>query len=203
MLAYSASPRRGTPAASGISSVHPGARGEGVQVATRGPCASRCAGGLWRRDGDKWVAEQVGLESMYDLLGLEQDTPWVLGQAVARGTASGPWQPVDVPSSLFFPDRRPAVTGADVDRAGDIWLDAEFTVVRRDKGAAGRYYRSVVTSRPVVKPLRARKAQRWQFPETVCGDPAALASADFKIVRELAVDLTSGKLSEAPPLAGP
>ena len=45
---------------------------------------------------------------------------------------------------------------------------------------------------------RARKAQRWQFPETVCGDPPALARADVKIVRELAVDLTTGKLSEAP-----
>ena len=64
---------------------------------------------------------------------------------------------------------------------------------------------AIVDGESAAKALitRARKAQRWKFPETVCGDPAALASADFKIVRELAVDLTSGKLSEALPVAGP
>jgi hypothetical protein len=246
--------------------------------------------GLWRRDGEKWVAEAVGIKSMFDLLGVEQDTPWVRGDAVARGSAGGAWQRVEVPPSLFFPDRRLEVTDAEVDRAGDIWLDAQFTVIRKDKVAVGRYYRSVVTSRPVVRPLRcgevlldplpaafapwppgfdascqrplvllqgqdkwkpgntypsygkalrhasdvgaprfveleiggklmlgaivdgeasakalitrARKAQRWQFPETVCGDPAALARADVKIVRELAADLAAGKLSETQLAAG-
>jgi len=240
---------------------------------------------LWRRDGEKWVAEEVGLAGMFDLLGVEQDTPWVRGDAVARGSG-GAWQRLEVPTSLFFPDRRLEVTDAEVDRAGDIWLDAQFTVIRKDKVEMGRYYNSVVSSKPVPRPLRcgevlleplgapfapwppgldtscqrplvllqnqkkwkpgntypkygkavrgasdvgaprfveleiggklvlgalvdgessakalvarARKAERWQFPETVCGDPAALALADVKIVRELAADLATGKLSEAP-----
>lgn len=247
--------------------------------------------GLWRRDGDTWVAEQVGLTRMVDLLGVEQDTPWVRGEAYARGVAGGPWQRVELPPSQFFPDRRLEVVDAEVDRAGDLWLDAEFTVIRKDRVAMGRYYNAVVTSRPIARPLRcgevlsdslgatfvpwptgldpgcqrplvlllgqskwkpgntypsygkalrgasdvgaprflelelggqrilgalvdgdasakalvarARKAQRWQFPETVCGDPSALAAADVKIVRELAVDLAAGKLSEVPIAATP
>lgn len=245
--------------------------------------------GLWRRDGATWVTEEVGVTAMFDLLGVEQDTPWVRGDTFARGGGGG-WQRLDMPPSGFFPDRRLEITDVEVDRAGDLWLDAQFTVIRKDKAAVGRYYRSVVTSRPVSKPLRcgevlseplgaafvpwppgfdascqhplvllqpqkkwkpgntypsygkalrgatdvgaprfvelelggklvlgaivdseasakalvarARKAQRWQFPETVCGDPPALARADVKIVRELAADLTTGKLSAAP-LAAP
>ena len=247
--------------------------------------------GLWRRDGEKWVAEDVGLSAMFDLLGVEQDTPWVRGDAIARGSVGGPWQRVEVPPSQFFPGRRLEVMSAEVDRGGDIWLDTQFTVIRKDRTAVGRYYNSVVTSRPVPRPLRcgevlsepladafvpwpagfdascqrplvllqgqkrwkpgntypsygkalrgasdvgaprflelelggklllgaivdseasaralvarARKAQRWQFPETVCGDPAALARAEVKLVRELAADLAAGKLSEVPLAASP
>lgn len=253
-------------------------------------------GGLWRREADRWVAEEVPLEGMRELLGVEQGTPWVRGTTVARGAAGGPWHRVELPSSVFFPGRRleidsAEVAGAEVDRAGDIWLDTNFTVVRKERTELGRYYGSVVTSRPVVRPLRcgqvllapmravfspwpvgadascqhplvllqpqtqwkpgntyttyaramrgatdigaprfveldlsgtlvfgaivdsdpaakalvarARKADRWQFPETVCGDPAALADADAKIVRELTLDLAVGTLSESSPAATP
>lgn len=247
--------------------------------------------GLWRRDGDKWLAEDVQVEAMRDLLGVEQDTPWVLGTTFARRSADGSWQRAELPTSAFFPERRLTVQTVEVDRAGDLWIDADFTVIRKDKNAVGRNYHSVVTSRPVLRPLRcgevllealptmfapwptgadatcqhplvllqrqkrwkpgntypayakamrkatdigaprfveleiggtlalgaivdslpaakalaarARKAQRWQFPETVCGDPAALARADGKIVRELALDLAAGTLSESSPAINP
>ena len=246
---------------------------------------------LWRRDGEKWVAEEVGLAAMQDLLGVEQDTPWVRGEAIARGSAGGGWQRLELPPSHFFPDRRLEVMDVEIDRAGDLWIDTQFTVIRKDKVEMGRYYNSVVSSKPVPRPLRcgevlleplgapfapwpqgfdascqrplvllqnqrkwkfgntypkygkavrgasdvgaprfveleiggklvlgalvdgessakalvarARKAERWQFPETVCGDPAALARADVKIVRELAADLATGKLSEAPLTTSP
>lgn len=248
-------------------------------------------GGLWRRDGDRWLAEDVQVEAMRDLLGVEQDTPWVLGKTFARGAVGGPWHRAELPTSVFFPERRLTAQTAEVDRAGDLWIDADFTVIRKDKNAVGRNYHSVVTSRPVLRPLRcgevllealptmfapwpigadatcqhplvllqpqkqwkpgnaypayakamrkatdigaprfveleiggtlalgaivdslpaakaltarARKAQRWQFPETVCGDPAALARADVKIVRELALDLAAGTLSESSPAINP
>lgn len=240
--------------------------------------------GLWRREGEKWIAEQVSVGQMRRLLGVEQGTPWVLGEALARGVAGGPWHRVEVPAPAFFPDRRLSIGDAEVDRAGDVWLDANFTVIRKDKNAVGREYQSIVTSRPVTRPLRcgevamsqlksmfvpwptgadasckrplvllqrqeqwkpgntypsygkalrgatdvgaprfaeleiggerllgafvddmtaakgliarARKAHRWKFPETVCGDEEVLTRAGVKIHRELAVELATGQLHE-------
>ncbi len=244
---------------------------------------------LLRREGETWAAEEVQVGSMRQLLGVEQGTPWVVGEALARGGAGEPWQRVEMPNSAFFPDRRLKLEHAEIDRAGDVWLDAELTVFRKEKGGAARYYSSVVTSRPIAQPLRcgevlddqeiedfgpwpagltescqkplvlllgqdkwkpgntypsygkalrgakdvgaprfveleldglrifgaivdsaasaqalvarARKAQRWKFPETVCGDDAELARVGVKIHRELVADLQAGKLTEktAPP----
>ncbi len=109
---------------------------------------------LWRRDGEKWVAEEVGLAAMQDLLGVEQDTPWVRGEAIARGSAGGGWQRVELPPSYFFPDRRLEVMDVEIDRAGDLWIDTQFTVIRKDKVEMGPYYNSVVSSKPVPRPLR-------------------------------------------------
>ncbi len=269
----------------------PGEGLAGLAVDPRGAVWFLRPGGLWRRDGDKWLAEDVQVAAMQDLLGVENDTPWVRGTTFARRSADGSWQRAELPTSAFFPERRLTAMSAEVDRAGDLWIDADFTVIRKVKNAVGRNYHSVVTSRPVPRPLRcgevllealptmfapwpvgadatcqrplvllqrqkrwkpgntypayakamrkatdigaprfveleiggtlvlgaivdslpaakaltarARKAQRWQFPETVCGDPAALARADGKIVRELALDLAAGTLSESSPTIPP
>ena len=58
------------------------------------------------------------------------------------------------PADPGAPDRRLEVMDVEIDRAGDLWIDTQFTVIRKDKVEMGRYYNSVVSSKPVPRPLR-------------------------------------------------
>lgn len=118
---------------------------------------------LVRRDGDAWteIAIPDG-KPIVELAGARFGTPWVRNGVVDEYRGGGRlWRIADdkateitIPQSAFFEDEKLKVTQMQFMGPDDVWADASFVVQRHGKGKAGRYYHSVLRSKPVVHPLR-------------------------------------------------
>lgn len=129
------------------------------------------AGRLWiagtklaRRDGESWteIAMPDG-KPIAELAGVQYGTPWVRNGIPPGDYRTGGriWRIADdkateivVPHSAFFEDEKLRIERMHFVGPDDMWADADFVVQRHGKGKPGRYYHSVLRSKPTKHPLR-------------------------------------------------